>query len=120
MTNSTISEKLTALKKSKFRSKFKLTQKDRDYIAAKNLETIKVHAYKFINTRLAPAFPKNDGKQTPMKNHPVFIAQHATATCCRGCLKKWHRIEKERPLTDDEIGFIVELLMGWIKEQDGL
>jgi hypothetical protein len=90
----TIPRKLTSLNKSKFRSKLRLSQKDRDYIAARGLETIKEHAFQFINSRVAPDFPKNDGKQTPMRNHPVFIAQHATATCCRGCIQKWHGIEK--------------------------
>ena len=91
--DSTIPQKLASLKKSKFRSKFKLSQKDRDYIATKGLETIKEHAFQFINSRVAPDFPKNDGKQTPMRGHPVFIAQHATATCCRGCISKvaWNR-----------------------------
>jgi hypothetical protein len=106
-----------ALKKSKFRSRFKLTDKDRQYIQDKGMETIRSHAVDFITTRLAPAFPKNDGKQTPMKNHPVFIAQHATATCCRGCLKKWHQIEKGRALNENEIGFVVGLVMGWIGRQ---
>jgi hypothetical protein len=77
--------------------------KDRDYIAAKGLETIKDHAYQFINSRVAPDFPKNDGKQTPMRGHPVFIAQHATATCCRGCIQKWHGIEKGRALNDKDL-----------------
>ncbi len=86
----TIPRKLTSLNKSKFRSKFKLSQKDRDYVAAKGLETIKEHAYQFVNSRVAPEYPKNDGKQTPMRGHPVFIAQHATTTCCRGCIQKWH------------------------------
>ena len=82
-----------SLKKSSFRTKFRLTQKDRDYIAAKGLETIKDHAFQFINTRVTPDFPKNDGKQTLMRGHPVFIAQHATATCFRGCISKvaWNR-----------------------------
>ena len=110
-----IEKALAALKKSKFRSRFKLTDKDRLYIQDKGIDTIRSHAVDLITARLAPAFPKNDGKQTPMRNHPVFIAQHATATCCRGCLKKWHRIEKGRALSDDEIGFIVELVMGWIR-----
>ena len=78
--NDRINHTLDSLKKSKFRSKFKLSQKDRDYIDTKGLETIKDHAYQFIHARVAPAFPKNDGKQTPMRGHPVFIAQHATAT----------------------------------------
>jgi Domain of unknown function (DUF4186) len=110
---------LVALKKSKFRSRFKLSEKDRQYIQDKGIDTIHSHAVDFITTRLGPAFPKNDGKQTPMRGHPVFIAQHATATCCRGCLEKWHRIEKGRALTDDEIGFVVVLVMAWIGEQSG-
>jgi Domain of unknown function (DUF4186) len=114
-----ILNKLTALAKSKFRSKFKLTQKDRDYIAAKGIETIKAHALQFVNSRIAPDFPKNDGKQTPMRGHPVFIAQHATATCCRGCTQKWHGIPKARALNEKEIDFIVSLIMEWIEQQLG-
>ena len=115
--NDRINHSLNSLKKSKFRSKFHLTQKDRDYIATKGLETIKEHAFQFINSRIAPAFPKNDGKQTPMKGHPVFIAQHATATCCRGCIQKWHKINKGRALNEEEVDFIVSLIMAWIMVQ---
>jgi hypothetical protein len=99
------------------RSKFKLSQKDRDYIATKGLETIKEHAFQFINTGAAPDFPKNDGKQTPMRGHPVFIAQHATATCCRKCIQKWHGIEKGRALEEKEVDYVVALIMGWIEQQ---
>ena len=113
----TIPRKLASLKQSKFRSKFKLSEKDRDYIANKGLETIKEHAFQFVNSRVAPDFPKNDGKQTPMKGHPVFIAQHATATCCRKCIQKGHGIEKGRTLNGSEINFIVTLIMGWIERQ---
>lgn len=109
---------LTAPKNSKFRSRFKLTDKDRQHIQTKGIDTIRSHAIDFIKTRLAPAFPKNEGKQTPMREHIVLIAQHATATCCRKCLWKWYRIEKGRPLGDDEIGFVVALVMGWIGDQD--
>ena len=113
----TITHKLALLARSKFRSKFKLSQKDRNYIAAKGLETIKEHAFQFINARVAPEYPKNDGKQTPMRGHPVFIAQHATATCCRGCIQKWHGIEKGRALNDAEVDLVVALIMGWIEGQ---
>ena len=112
-----IRNKLFSLKKSKFRSKFELTQKDCDYTATKGLETIKDHAFDFVNARVAPDIPKNDGKQTPMRGHPVFIAQHATATCCRGCLQKWHGIEKGRALNAAEVDFVVALIMGWIERQ---
>jgi len=113
----TVDSALELLKRSSFRSKLKLTEKDRQYIQDKGIETIKDHAFDFINSRIAPKFPKNDGKQTPMKGHPVFIAQHATATCCRSCLQKWHRIQKGRALSDNEVEFIVNLIMGWIEKQ---
>src|SRR3546814_7102519 len=53
---------------------------------------------RIVEKRLAPAEPVNDGKQTPMRGHPVLIAQHATATCCRSCLAKWHGIPAGRLL----------------------
>jgi len=109
-----IAPALTALKKSKFRSQFKLAEKDREYIQNQGIDTIRSHAIDFITTRLEQAFPKNDGMQTPMKGHPVLIVQHATATCCRGCLWKLHWIEKGRPLIEDEVGFVVELEMGGV------
>lgn len=111
------SEILLKLKSSKFRSKFKLKENDIDYINKKGFDTIKVHAYDFISKRLAPANPINDGKQTPMKGHPVFIAQHATATCCRNCLFKWHKISMNKTLNEKEINFIVGLIMSWIEKQ---
>ena len=112
---------LYRLKKSKFRSSFHLKEKDICYIKEKGMDKIKEHAYDFISKRLAPKIIENDGKQTPMRGHPVFIAEHATATCCRNCLYKWHHIEKNRLLTDHEIDFCVALIMEWIrKEEDEL
>lgn len=105
------------LAKSKFRSRFKLRDKEKQYIQEKGLEKIRSHAEDFISKRLAPADISNDGKQTPMRGHPVFIAQHATATCCRGCLEKWHKIPKGRDLTDVEQKYIVDIIMEWIKKQ---
>ena len=108
---------LNKLSYSKFRSSFKLKDKEIDYINNKGLDVIRSHAYDFITKRLSPAVIVNDGKQTPMRGHPVFIAQHATATCCRGCLEKWHHISKNRELTKDEITYIVNVIMEWIKRQ---
>lgn len=108
---------LNKLSKSKFRSSFNLQDKDKKYIKDKGIDKIKEHAYDFINKRLAPTYIKNDGKQTPMKGHPVFIAQHATATCCRTCLYKWHHIPKGRNLTNKEVDYIVGLIMTWIQKE---
>ncbi|MBO5530254.1 MAG: DUF4186 domain-containing protein [Bacilli bacterium] len=109
-------EILYKLSKSKFRSSFHLNKKMKDYVLEKGIDKIKEHAYDFINTRLKPRYIKNDGKQTPMKGHPVFIAQHATATCCRSCLEKWHHIEKGRELTTEEVDYIVNIIINWIKK----
>ena len=110
-------ELFTRLSKSTFRSKFKLDIKDKKYIEEKGLDKIKEHAYDFITKRLAPENIPNDGKQTPFKGHPVFKAEHATATCCRGCLYKWHHISKNKTLTNKEIDYIVSIIMEWIRRQ---
>ncbi len=115
--NMFIVEKLNSLKKSKFRSSFHLKIKDKQYVYEKGIETIEKHAYDFVMKRLSPKIINNDGKQTPMHGHPVFIAQHATATCCRNCLYKWHKIEKNKQLNKNEIDYIVLIIMSWIKEE---
>ncbi len=84
----------------------------------RGMETILEHARQFVRDRLADAEPANDGKQTPMRNHPVFIAQHATATCCRGCIEKWHHIPKGRALTETEVAYLVAVIKRWLRAQD--
>src|SRR3546814_19886226 len=83
---------------SRFRSRFRLGEKEHTYLATRGLPIVLDHAADFVEKRLAPAEPVNDGTQTPMRGHPVFIAQHATATCCRSCLAKWHGIPSGRRL----------------------
>ena len=107
---------LYKLSLSKFRSSFHLSKKLKEYIDTKGMETIRSHAYDFINTRLKPSYIPNDGKQTPMKGHPVFIAQHACGCCCRNCLEKWHHIPKGKELNEQEVNCIVDLLMKWIEK----
>ena len=111
---SIINKKLDKLSKSKFRSSFHLRKYMIEYIDKQGLKKIKEHAYDFISKNLAPKYIKNDGKQTPMKGHPVFVAQHACACCCRSCLYKWHHIPKDKELSPLEINYIVALLLEWI------
>ena len=108
---------LNRLAKSKFRSRFKLRTKEIEYIKEKGLDTIYSHACDFIRERVAPVDNKPDGKQTPMHGHPVFIAQHATATCCRGCIEKWYKIPKTKELTTQQQEYLVSVIMEWIKKQ---
>lgn len=109
--------KLEKLSTSNFRNSFNLKKQDIEYIEKKGISTISKQAKEIISKRLAPKSIPNDGKQTPMKGHPVFIAQHATATCCRNCLYKWHHIERNRQLTDSEQNYIVALILFWIINQ---
>ena len=113
----TIVEALSRLQKSAFRAKFHLKEKDKEYVREKGMDTIRNHAEEFVRARLAPANIPNDGKQTPMRGHPVFLAQHATACCCRGCLNKWYKVPIETELTEDQQKRIVNLLMAWIDKE---
>ena len=105
------------LSQSAFRSRFHLTAKERAYIEEKGMATIRRHAEDFVSKRLAPAAIPNDGKQTPMRAHPVFLAQHATGCCCRGCLSKWHHIQPGHQLSPEEQRYVVAVLMTWIRRQ---
>ena len=105
------------LARSNFRSKFGLADADKDYVRERGLDTIQSHAEDIIAKRLAPASIPNDGKQTPMRGHPVFIAQHATATCCRSCLEKWYGIPQGRELTVEEQSMVIRVIMQWIERQ---
>lgn len=113
----TVDETLERLSHSKFRSSFKLSKKDKEYINEKGMELIRSHTRDFVFKKLAPAFPENDGKQTAMSGHPTFKAMHACACCCRGCLNKWYNVPKGVSLTDAQQEKIVNLIMSWIERQ---
>lgn len=104
-----------ALAGSDFRRSFRLRGGDLAYLQRHGLPVVLTHAGDFINRRLAPAFIANDGKQTPFRGHPVFVAQHATACCCRGCLEKWHRIPAGRELAEDETAYVLQVLERWLR-----
>jgi hypothetical protein len=116
--DSRLDEVFAALNESAFRRRFRLRGRELDYLRRKGLPVVLEHAAEFIEKRLAPALPANDGKQTPMRQHPVFIAQHATATCCRGCLEKWHRIPKGRALEPAEKLYVIEVIKKWLAGQE--
>lgn len=105
------------LQRSTFRSRFALTPKDREYLHAKGLAVVLSHAEDFIARRLAPALPVKDGKQTPWRGHPVFVAQHATATCCRGCLEKWYGIPRGVPLTAAQQERVKGMIALWLERR---
>ncbi len=116
--NQELEEIFEKLRRSAFRKRFRLGATERAYLEGKGLEAVLSHGRQFIDQRLAPAEPPNDGKQTPMRNHPIFIGQHATATCCRGCLEKWHSIPRGHELSSEEKEYILAVLRRWLVSQE--
>ena len=90
---------------------------EKEYVLSRGVEILQLHATDFVRKRLAPAAPKNDGRQTPLKGHPVFIAQHATGTSDREKLAKFHGIKKDNELSDKEVAYVVDIIIRWIEEQ---
>ena len=115
-----VQEVLSRLSRSAFRSQIHLGEQELEYLRQKGMTEVLRHAAEFIEKRVGPASPLNDGKQTPWHNHPVFVAQHATATCCRGCLQKWHQIPKGRALTTEEQQYIVEVIGVWLSRHESV
>ena len=115
-----VEEAFERLGRSPFRRRFRLSPELRRYVEEKGAETIRKHAEAFVRERLAPAHPANDGRQTPMRGHPVFVAQHATATCCRGCMNKWWKVPVGTPLTARQQSKVVNLIMAWIEQQKNM
>jgi predicted Fe-S protein YdhL (DUF1289 family) len=115
--NETIDRRLDELARQRFRSKFHLRGRERALVELRGQETIRKQAAELIAKRVAPAEPFKDGKQTPYRGHPVFVAQHATATCCRSCLRRAHEIPKGHELTAEEQDYVIEVIWRWIKRE---
>ncbi|GGK32818.1 DUF4186 domain-containing protein [Nocardia camponoti] len=112
-----LDQRLARISQHHFRAKFHLRGRDRAIVDLRGINTVRKHAHELIGQRLAPAEPRNDGKQTPYRGHPVFVAQHATATCCRNCLERWHGIKKGRDLDEGEREYVVEAICRWIVKE---
>ncbi len=94
----------------RFRSRFHLRRHEQAIVARDGMKLIRIHAADLLDARLAPAHPRNDGKQTPWGGHPVFRAQHATGTCCRGCLYRLYGIAAGRAATAAELEYVWDVV----------
>ena len=83
----------------------------------RGLTQIDKEAHTTIRHSIASAKPFRDGSQTPFDGDIVYYAQHATATCCRKCLERWHGIPRGRELTREEISFCVNLMMQYVNKR---
>ena len=115
-----IDSTLRALAKQPFRAKFHLRGRDAATVELRGMDVVRRHAGELLAKKLAPAAPHKDGKQTPYRGHPVFVAQHASATCCRTCLERWHEIPRGHALTAREQSYVVDVICRWIgREMQG-
>src|SRR3954453_22393682 len=112
-----IDSTLEALARQPFRARFHLRGRDAATVELRGMDVVRTHAGELLAKRLAPAAPHKDGKQTPYRGHPVFVAQHATGTCCRTCLQRNHEIPKGRPLTTEEREYVVDVICRWIERE---
>ena len=109
-----IDEVFRRLAASAFRRKFRLQGRELAYLQTWGRAHVMKQAEEILRKRVAPAVIPNDGRQTPWRNHPVFVAQHATATCCRGCLEKTHGIAKGHELTAEETAHALAVIERWL------
>jgi uncharacterized protein DUF4186 len=113
----TIDERLDAIGEQPFRARFQLRGRERALVQLRGLQAIRRHAADLIARRVAPAMPHKDGRQTPYRGHPVFVAQHATGTCCRSCLERNHEIARGHELTEPERRYVVDVIMRWVERE---
>ena len=112
-----LDDRLERIGRHPFRAKFRLRGRELAMVDVLGITNVRRQAEDLIGRRLAPAEPRNDGRQTPYRGHPVFVAQHASATCCRTCLARWHGIPAGHELDDAERGYVVEAICRWIVKQ---
>ncbi len=119
----TVSELVPKLKKEYVRHVFwhiELDQETLDEIRAladSNLRTkIRKRIKSSIHKKRSEIF--RDGMQTPMNEvNIIYYAQHATATCCRKCLKYWYEIPLEKELDSVDTQFCEDLIFTYIQER---
>ena len=100
-------------------AKFTLGEAEVEYIQSRGIDILRLHATDFIQKRIAPAEPKNDGHQTPTKGHPVFIAQHACGCNDRDTVETFFSLKKGKQLSEKEVTLIVDVLISWMHDQLG-
>ena len=112
-----LEQRITHASARPFGRRFHLVGRERATAQLRGLDTMRVHAEEIVTERLAPAQPRKDGRESPYRGHPVFVAQHATATCCRTCLETWHDIPRGLALDREERRYVVDVLVAWIARE---
>jgi hypothetical protein len=111
-----------AMKFEMIRHKFwhvEIDQKAVNYARRKGYSGLEPAVRSRIRKSVGAPKPTRDGRQTPMEGsgNVIHYAQHATASCCRKCIEYWHALPQGRALTEDEIGYLAELAMLYIRDR---
>ena len=104
---------LLQLSKSPLHSDIILSRRDREYYK-NNYNNIYRETEDIVKKYLLHIMSKDTGHIKEW-GHPAYTAMKATGCCCRNCLYKWHNIPTNRRLTDNEVKYITDLMMEWMK-----
>lgn len=103
---------------SKVCCKFKLKDDQWDYLAKRGFDSILLEGRTLIVKIFSEEAKHHSCKVAPVQNHPIFTALHATGTCCRSSLEKWHKIPKNKELREKDIFYILLVVKEWIIRQE--
>ena len=112
-----IEEVFSKLNKTGRISNFSLGDAEIEYVSSRGIEILRLHATDFIQKRIAPKEPKNDGYQTPAKGHPVFLAQHACGCNDIDSVEQFFGFKKGSLLKEKEVNLIVDVIVSWLEDQ---
>jgi len=72
--------------------------------------------HQFRQSKMLRYMPALDWNQTPMLDGTiVHWARHATACCCRSCMKYWHDVPLSHELVPAEIDYFANLVMHYVR-----
>jgi len=58
-----------------------------------------------------------DGRRTKWEGNPIHYGQHATATCCRKCIERWHNVPRDEELTEKQVKYFTHLVIMFLEER---
>lgn len=80
------------------------------------IELLKTVEQRIRSSVKAPA-DAFDGRRTKWEGNPIHYGQHATATCCRKCIERWHDISRDVELTEKQIKYFTHLVVMFLEER---
>lgn len=117
ISNGEWSKLLEKVAESDYRAEIDLGPEDMDYVNSRGFDMMVRHAHDFVERRLGPARPRNEGKQTPLKGHPLFLAQHATGADSRAALSEYHGIAEGKKLSRQQMDYVTDVVLRWLEER---